>query len=74
MNTLLDTQPKESGGAGGLSREDEVKLKIEKDLIPDIPKDFVLLDVYEKLKNLKGPPRLGAAGKYGILPLNIFLK
>jgi hypothetical protein len=45
MNTLLDTQPKESGGPGGLSREDEVKLKIEKDLIGDIPKDFIMLDV-----------------------------
>jgi len=64
MNTLLDTQPKEAGGAGGLSREDEVKLKIEKDLINDIPKDFIMLDVAERLKNLKGPPRLGSAGKY----------
>jgi len=64
MNTLLDTQPKEAGGAGGLSREDEVKLKIEKDLINDIPKDFIMLDVQERLKNLKGPPRLGSTGKY----------
>jgi hypothetical protein len=32
INVLIDTQPKESsGGAGGLSREDQVKEKIEKD-------------------------------------------
>jgi hypothetical protein len=34
INTLLDIQPKEASGAGGKSREEEVKEKIEKDLLP----------------------------------------
>lgn len=34
INTLVDTQPKEASGAGGRSREDEVKDKIEKELLP----------------------------------------
>ena len=34
INTLVDTQPKEASSSGGKSREDEVKEKIEKDLLP----------------------------------------
>lgn len=34
INTMLDTQPKDAGGGGGLSREDTVKEKIEKELLP----------------------------------------
>lgn len=34
LNTLVDTQPKEASGSGGRSREDEVKEKLEKDLLP----------------------------------------
>ena len=34
INTLVDTQPKEASGSGGKSKEDEVKEKLEKDLLP----------------------------------------
>lgn len=74
INTLLDIQPKDSGGGSGKSREEEVKDKIEKDLLPSLPADFILLDVMDRLKNLRGPAKLGSAGKYEILPLNVFLR
>jgi len=50
INVLVDTQPKEAGGSGGLSREDQVKEKIEKDLLPKLPQDFIMLDVLDRLK------------------------
>lgn len=34
INTMLDTQPKDSGGGGGKSKEEEVRDKIEKELLP----------------------------------------
>lgn len=74
INTMLDTQPKDGGGGGGLSREDTVKEKIEKELLPQLPADFNPLDTDEKLKNLKGPKGLGNTGQYELLPLNIFLR
>jgi dynein heavy chain len=73
INVLLDTMPKESGGAGGLSREDIVKEKIEKELLPMLPGDFILIDVQDRLKNLRGPRGLGEAGNFHLIPLNIFL-
>jgi dynein heavy chain len=76
INVLLDTQPKEAGGAGGLSREDQVKEKIEKELLPKLPQDFIMLDVIERLKVLKGPKGLvdAVTGKYDTVPLNVFLR
>jgi dynein heavy chain len=62
INTLLDTQPKEASGSGGLSREEQIKENIEKDLLPSLPPDFIFLDVDERLKVLKGPKGLGTAG------------
>jgi dynein heavy chain len=73
INTMLDTQPKDGGGGGGLSREDTVKEKIEKELMPQLPPHINPLDTEEKLKNLKGPKGLGESGKYNTVPLNIFL-
>lgn len=73
INTMLDTQPKDSGGGGGLSREDTVKEKIEKELLPQLPPDINPIDTAEKLKSLKGPKGLGESGKYDLIPLNIFL-
>ena len=33
ITTMVDIQPKESGGGSGKSREEEVKEKVEKELI-----------------------------------------
>merc|ERR1740130_2073001 len=65
--------PKDAGGGGGMSREDIVKEKIEKELLPMLPVDFIMIDVQEKLKNLRGPKGLGEAGRMDLIPLNIFL-
>jgi dynein heavy chain len=73
ITTLLDIQPKDSGGGSGKSREEEVKEKLEKDLLPQLPGNFNMLDVTERIKVLKGPKGLGSPGDYGTLPLNIFL-
>jgi dynein heavy chain len=74
LTTLTDTQPKEASGGGGLSREDQVKENIEKNLLPSLPPDFIFLEVDEKLKSLKGPKSLGSPGEYDLIPLNIFLR
>jgi dynein heavy chain len=76
ITTLIDTQPKEAAGGGGMSREDIVKEKIEKELLPKLPQDFIMLDILERLKVLKGPKGLvdAVTGKYDTVPLNIFLR
>lgn len=74
IDTLLDIQPKDSGGGGsGKSREEEVKDKLQKDLMPMLPPDYVELEIKEKLKITKGPKGLGEPGKMDLIPLNIFL-
>jgi len=41
IDTLLDIQPKDGGGGGsGNSREEEVKDKLLKDLLPMLPPDY----------------------------------
>merc|ERR1712091_568015 len=67
INTMLDTQPKDSGGSGGKSKEEEVRDKIEKDLLPQLPPDINPIDTAEKLKSLKGPKGLGESGKYDLI-------
>jgi dynein heavy chain len=37
ITVLIDTQPKEASAGGGMSREDQVKEKIEKELLPKMP-------------------------------------
>jgi dynein heavy chain len=71
LTTLVDTQPKEAASAGGKSREEEVKERIEKDLLPQLPPDFIEADIEERLKLLRGPKGLSETGK-GV-PLNVFL-
>lgn len=73
INVLLDNMPQDAGAGGGMSREDIVKEKIEKELLPMLPVDFIMIDVVDKLKNLKGPRGLGESGQYNLIPLNIFL-
>lgn len=75
LATLLETQPKDSAGGAGLSREDIVKEKIEKDLLPLLPNDFNFIEVDDKLKVLKGGPRQIVPDKQmNLMPLNIFLR
>jgi dynein heavy chain len=71
INTLVDTQPKESSGSGGKSREDEVKEKLQKDLIPQLPDDFKEAEYTERIRTMKGPRGLSEVGM-GV-PLNVFL-
>lgn len=74
IDTLLDIQPKDAGGGGsGKTREEEVKDKLQKDLIPMLPIDYIELEYKAQLKVIKGPKGLGEPGKYDLIPLNIFL-
>lgn len=71
VNTLIDTQPKDTGGGSGKSREEEVKEKLEKELIPMLPADFIELDIKDRLRVMKGPRGLTDTGLN--VPLNVFL-
>ena len=71
INVLVDTMPKESSGGSGKSREEEVKEKLQNELIKILPADFIEVEVDEKLKSLKGPKSLSDTGKN--IPLNVFL-
>jgi hypothetical protein len=44
---------------------------LEKELLPQLPADFIEADVEERLKVMKGPKPLTDVGK-GV-PLNVFL-
>jgi dynein heavy chain len=68
---LVETMPKESAGAGGKTREEEVKEKLENELIKLLPPDFNEIEIEERLKTLKGPKGITDVGK--AIPLNVFL-
>ena len=71
INTLIDTMPKEAGGGSGRTKEDEVKDKLEQDLIRQLPENFVEQDYKEKLSAMQIPRGLAADKN---VPLNIFLR
>jgi dynein heavy chain len=71
ITILIDTMPKESSSASGRSREDEVKDKLQNELIKLLPIDFIENEVDDKLKTLRGPKSLSDTGKN--IPLNVFL-
>lgn len=71
INTLVDTQPKDGGGSGGKSKEEEVRDKLEKDLLPTLPNDFIEAEVKDRLRVMKGPKGLSETGLN--VPLNVFL-
>merc|ERR1712054_489659 len=65
-----ETQPKDSGGGGGKSRDEIVK-DIALDYLSKMPPDFVEEIFRAQITKLKGPP--GVADKGFGAPLNIFL-
>lgn len=71
INTLVDTQPKESGGSGGLSREDEVKMKIQNEFEKQLPANFIEIEYMERLRQLKPPPKVDPSKS---IPLSVFLR
>jgi hypothetical protein len=71
INVLIDTMPKETSSAGGRSREDDVKDRLQQELIKLLPPDFVEVDYMQKLATLKGPKGLNDTGMN--IPLNVFL-
>jgi dynein heavy chain len=68
--TIVETQPKDTGGGGGKSVDEIVKDQAL-DLLSKMPPDFVEEIFRAKIKTLKGPP--GTPDKGFAAPLNIFL-
>lgn len=55
INTLIDTMPKDSGGGSGRTMEDEVRDKLEQDLLRSLPENFIEQDYKEKLSAMPIP-------------------
>jgi len=70
LTVIQDTQPKDTGGSGGMSADDIVKEKAE-DTLSKMPPDFVEEIFRAQITKLRGPP--GTADKGFLAPLNIFL-
>jgi len=68
--TIVETQPKDSGGSGGKSMDDIVKEQAL-DLLGKMPPDFVEEIFRAQITKLKGPPIVSDKGFNA--PLNIFL-
>lgn len=71
LNTLIDTQPKDASSAGGKSPEAEVRDKLEKEMIPELPEDWNEIEIMDRIKSMKGPKGLSESGFR--VPLNVFL-
>eukprot|EP00485_Elphidium_margaritaceum_P015545 CAMPEP_0202728930 /NCGR_PEP_ID=MMETSP1385-20130828/185872_1 /ASSEMBLY_ACC=CAM_ASM_000861 /TAXON_ID=933848 /ORGANISM="Elphidium margaritaceum" /LENGTH=4770 /DNA_ID=CAMNT_0049395183 /DNA_START=131 /DNA_END=14440 /DNA_ORIENTATION=- len=82
LNTILDTQPKESASSSGKTREETVK-EICTELLQKMPKDYVEEDVRDRIKKRpkaeleyvlqeKNPNVLKNVNGFEI-PLNVFL-
>eukprot|EP00930_Biecheleria_cincta_P050644 TRINITY_DN3582_c0_g1_i1.p1 TRINITY_DN3582_c0_g1~~TRINITY_DN3582_c0_g1_i1.p1 ORF type:complete len:2677 (-),score=555.77 TRINITY_DN3582_c0_g1_i1:255-8135(-) len=70
ITTIIETQPKDSGGSGGKSTDDIVKETCV-DLLGKMPPDFIEEIFRASITKLKGPP--GTPDKGFAAPLNIFL-
>eukprot|EP00931_Biecheleriopsis_adriatica_P036383 TRINITY_DN2095_c0_g1_i5.p1 TRINITY_DN2095_c0_g1~~TRINITY_DN2095_c0_g1_i5.p1 ORF type:complete len:4649 (-),score=1173.32 TRINITY_DN2095_c0_g1_i5:61-14007(-) len=70
ISTIIETQPKDSGGSGGKSMDEIVK-DLCLDLLSKMPPDFVEEIFRAQITKLKGPP--GVPDKGFGAPLNIFL-
>ena len=75
LGTLLDTQPKDASAGQGMSKEDQVKEKINNELWKQVPEPFNFIDIDDRLKTLKGGPKqIVEGGNMRLMPLNIFLR
>ena len=64
INTLIDTQPKDAGSSGGgKSKEEIVKEKLERELIPILPPDFIEAEYKEAISKMRGPKGLSGVGR-----------
>ena len=73
INTIMETRPKDSGGGGGKTREEEV-LDRAKDYLSKLPPDYIDVEVRDLIRRLPGPRNLPADQNKGFaVPLNIFL-
>mmetsp|Transcript_8591 Transcript_8591/g.9747 ORF Transcript_8591/g.9747 Transcript_8591/m.9747 type:complete len:395 (-) Transcript_8591:53-1237(-) len=71
INTLIDTQPKDAGSSSGKTPEAEVRDRLEKQMLPDLPPDWNEVEIEERIRNMKGPKGLTDIGMR--VPLNVFL-
>lgn len=71
LNVLIDTMPKDSGGSGGKTKEEEVRDKCENDLLKQLPENFVEILYNEMLAKSVTPKGLDPNKN---IPLNIFLR
>merc|ERR1739848_286279 len=69
LTTIIETQPKDTGGGSGKSVDDIVKEQAL-ELSGEMPTDFVE-EIFRAQIQLKGPP--GCSDKGFAAPLNIFL-
>lgn len=76
INTLVDVQPRESSGGSGLSREDQVKKKIEEDYYKNLPPNFDKIDVEKQIMAFRAPAGLKKPEKMSDqqLPLSVYLR
>jgi len=70
LTTIIETQPKDAGGAAGKSVDELVKEQAL-DLLAKMPPDFIEEIFRTQIQKLKGPPACSDRG-FGA-PLNIFL-
>ena len=71
INTLIDTQPMDAGSSGGKTSEVEVRDKLVKQMLPDLPLDWNEVEVDKRIKSMKGPKLITEVGLR--VPLNVFL-
>lgn len=70
LDTILLTQPREGGTSSGKGRNEIVKERCE-ELSSKVPPEYVMVEVLELVKELKGPKNTTEKGKK--VPLNNFL-
>ena len=72
INTVMETRPKDSSVGGGKTREEIVQDKA-KEMLKNLPVDYLDLEVREGVTKLGGPNPKTNPEKGMTVPLNIFL-